>query len=316
MGAPHSEHVETFEMMKNQLGSSRMDTVLKMLLIAFVSLLAFSTGVYFGKAMVEQDYQYKALESDFKHAATTAENESAKSPEDAINEEEVAKLSDTYLNKEKDQLEAVAQKAAHGEEAKAGEKRNVASEHEEHAAATAHEEHAAPAAHEERAAATHEEHAAAPAAHDEHAAAPSKKAAPAHEEHTAAAEHGSAKPDLSAAHKAAERVANNASPIEEKQFVKEERVPTSLPKTVGTHGSVEFTVQVASYPTEDAAKSHANELVKKGFPAFPVEAVVNGRSWYRVSVGSFKTMKEATSYRAQLLKQAELPSAIVQKITR
>jgi cell division protein FtsN len=79
---------------------------------------------------------------------------------------------------------------------------------------------------------------------------------------------------------------------------------------------VEFTVQVASYPTAEAAKSHANELVKKGFPAFPVEAVVNGRSWYRVSVGSFKSQKEATAYRTTLLKQADLQSAIVQKISR
>ena len=54
----------------------------------------------------------------------------------------------------------------------------------------------------------------------------------------------------------------------------------------------------------------------KGFPAFPVEATIGGKTWYRVSVGSFKTQKEAITYRAQLLKQASLPSAIVQKIQR
>lgn len=298
-------------MMKNQLGSSRMDTVLKMLLIAFVSLLAFSTGVYFGKEMVEQDYQYKALESDFKHA-TTAQN---KSPEDAINEEEVANLSDKYLNAEKEDLADAAQRAAHGEEvhgtAKA-EQRGVASAHDDHQATKADphgDSHAAPAPK----AAAHDDHHAAPApaakkeaAHDDHHAAPAPKAST-----------HSAKPDLSAAHKAAERVANNAAPVSEpKHHEEENRVPTSLPKTVGGKGMVEFTVQVASYPTADAAKSHANELVKKGFPAFPVEAVVNGRSWYRVSVGSFKTQKEATAYRTTLLKQADLQSAIVQKIQR
>lgn len=314
-------------MMKNQVGSSRMDTVLKMLLIAFVSLLAFSTGVYFGKEMVEQDYQYKALESDFKHA-TTAE---AKTPEDAINEEEVATLSDKYLNAEKEDLAEKAQRAAHGEEVAAahGEARNVASAHDDHAAPApaAHDDHAAPAAaHDDHAApAQHAAPATKPAAHaDEHAAAPAPKAAapaPAskvavHGDDHAAPAH-SAKPDLSAAHKAAERVANNAAPVEEpKHHEEENRVPTSLPKTVGGKGMVEFTVQVASYPTADAAKSHANELVKKGFPAFPVEAVVNGRSWYRVSVGSFKSQKEATAYRTTLLKQAELQSAIVQKIQR
>lgn len=310
--------MEIRKMMKNQVGSSRMDTVLKMLLIAFVSLLAFSTGVYFGKEMVEQDYQYKALESDFKHA-TTAEN--TKSPEDAINEEEVAKLSDKYLSSEKEDLADAAQRAAHGEDvAGHGEKREVASAHDDHAAKPA-----APAAHGDAhaapKAAAHDDHHAAPAhtapahsapakkveTHDAHHAAPAPKAAAAH----------SAKPDLSAAHKAAERVANNAAPVEEpKHHVDENRVPTSLPKTVGGKGLVEFTVQVASYPTAEAAKSHANDLVKKGFPAFPVEAVVNGRSWYRVSVGSFKSQKEATAYRTTLLKQAELQSAIVQKIQR
>ena len=57
-------------------------------------------------------------------------------------------------------------------------------------------------------------------------------------------------------------------------------------------------------------------MVKKGFPAFPVEAKINGKTWYRVSVGSFKSFNDASKFRAQLLKQAELPSAIVQKVTR
>lgn len=316
--------MEIRKMMKNQMGSSRMDTVLKMLLIAFVSLLAFSTGVYFGKEMVEKDYQYKALESDFKHA-TVAEN--AKSPEDAINEEEVSKLMDKTLSSEKEDLADAAQRAAHGEDVTpgaTGEKREVASEHgDAHAAPAAHgDDHAAPAPKAEAHADAHAAPAPAPqeAAHEDHHAAPAPKAE-AHDDHHAApapkTAAASAKPDLSAAHKAAERVANNAAPVEEpKKQEEDNRIPTSLPKTVGGKGMVEFTVQVASYPTADAAKAHADDLVKKGFPAFPVEAVVNGRSWYRVSVGSFKSQKEATAYRTTLLKQADLPSAIVQKIQR
>ena len=244
-------------MAKTEQSSSKMDTVLKMLLIAFVSLLAFSSGVYFGKQMSDSDHQLKALESDFNTSTAVAAgaNAEGKAADDQMGDEEVAALSEKYMNAEKDSA-----------------KREVASEK-----ATAHEEHAA------------------------------------------SAEHGAAaKPDLSAAHKAAERVANNASPVSDKPEVAKptSRVPTSLPKTVGTNGSVEFTVQVASYPTSDAAKSYANDLVKKGFPAFPVEASINGKTWFRVSVGSFKTMKDATTYRAQLLKQADLQNAIVQRITR
>jgi len=300
-------------MAKTEQSSSRMDTVLKMLLIAFVSLLAFSSGVYFGKQMSDSDHQLKALESDFNTSSAVASNEEgAKAGEEQMGDEEVAALSEKYVNAEKGAEKDVQKAGEKPEEAK----REVASTHEEGA------EHAAPAK-AEHAPAAHEEHAAAPA-HEEHAA---EHAAPAHAEHAAehvapahaTAHEASAKPDLSAAHRAAERVANNASPVQNKPEVaakSESRVPTSLPKTVGTNGSVEFTVQVASYPTADAAKSYANDLVKKGFPAFPVEATVNGKTWYRVSVGSFKTMKDATTYRAQLLKQADLQNAIVQKITR
>lgn len=294
--------------MKNQLGSSRMDTVLKMLLIAFISLLAFSSGLYLGKQMSDNDYQLKALESDFSHSSQKVAEDShhEAAGEEAIVDEEVAALSDKYINAQKDELDA-AKKAAsetahHNEGDSKHESRKVASE--EHAKA---DSHAAPAhgAHPTGAAAAHK----APA-HREHDAAST--------DHSAPGTHGApaAKPDLSAAHKAAVRVANNAAPTEAPKPAPESRIPTSLPKTVGATADVEFTVQVASYPTADAAKAHAQELVGKGFPAFPVEATVSGRTWYRVSVGSFKSMKEATSYRTQILKQADIQSAIVQRIQR
>lgn len=265
-----------------------MDTILKMLLIAFVSLLAFSSGVYFGKQMSDSDYQLKALESDFNSHGTVAQK--TENPEDTISEDEVASLSEKYLNEEK--------KAERG----------VASE--EHGAKA--EGHEAPAAHGEKAA-----HAA-PAKHEEAAVGHGEEAAPKKADaHAAAAPAKSGKPDLSAVHKAAERVAHNAAPIEKAHApAAESRVPNSLPKTVGAKSVVEFTVQVASYPTAQAAKEHATRLVNKGLPAFPVEATINGRTWYRVSVGSFKTMKEATGFRAQVLKQADVTSAIVQKIQR
>ncbi len=291
--------------MKNQLGSSRMDTVLKMLLIAFISLLAFSSGVYFGKQLSDSDYQLKALESDYNHSTVkqTAENEEEPAAEEHLAEEDVAALSEKLVNNEK--LEMA--------EADHGESRKVASnDHGDHGG---HEAHAAPPA--------------APKAHPQQAASHAAKAAPAtkgHDDHAPAAQAHAApaakagavatRPDLSAAAKAAQRVANNAAPIEAAKPQPESRVPSSLPKTVGASQDVEFTVQVASYPTPEAAKDHANELVKKGFPAFPVEASVNGKVWYRVSVGSFRTQKDATTYRAQLLKQTALPSAIVQKIQR
>ena len=298
--------------MKNESGSSRMDTVLKMLLIAFVSLLAFSSGVYFGKQLSDSDYQLKALESDFNHGGVAKGGDDGHGDEnaaDAINQEEVAALSDKLVNSEKSDMD--------DEHDGKDESRKVASTHDSHAAAPAHghDAHAAPT----------KAPAAAKATPDKHADMHGAKHGDAH-----ASKHGSApakiaakpevkpdaKPDLTAASKAAMRVAQNAAPSEPEKPAPVSRVPNSLPKTVGSSQDVEFTVQVASYPTSEAARDHANELVKKGFPAFPVEANVNGKVWYRVSVGSFKTQKDAITYRAQLLKQTAMPSAVIQKIQR
>lgn len=341
----HHENVNQL----NENGSSRMDTVLKMLLIAFISLLAFSSGVYFGKQLSDSDYQLKALESDFNstHGTKTAEGGGEggtnTNPEDAINQEEVAALSEKLVSGEKSELakkdEHDADDKSHPSDEHASEQRKVASSA-GHGDSHADKGHAKPAAkngakpeaahgkadshdakadapapkadsHAEKAKA-HDDHA--HAKPDPHAAKPTEKA-PKADSHSAKA--ASQKPDLSAAAKAAQRVANNASPsADHGKAGSESRVPTSLPKTVGTSQDVEFTVQIASYPTAGAAKEHAEDLVKKGFPAFPVEATVNGKVWYRVSVGSFKTMREATVYRGQLVQQTTVPSAIVQRIRR
>jgi cell division protein FtsN len=45
-----------------------------------------------------------------------------------------------------------------------------------------------------------------------------------------------------------------------------------------------------------------------------VPASIKGKTWYRVSVGLYTTRKEATDARERLIQQAQLSSAIVQKI--
>lgn len=299
----------SFTSINNQAGNSRMDTILKMLLIAFVSLLAFSSGVYFGKQLSDSDYQLKALESDFNHGGVAKSDDHGDDSGDkagaAMSPEEVAALSEKLVNNEKTEMAAKenSHSDGHGDDhgAKKEETRAVASTggHGANEAEADHEDSHAP-----------------PAAATAHAA-PKAKEAPAKAVAKADA-HGDAhgKPDLTAATKAAQRVAHGAVPEEPAKIKVGTRTPTSLPKTVGASHDVEFTVQVASYPTAEAARDYANDLVAKGFPAFPVEANVGGKVWYRVSVGSFKSQKEATTYRAQLMKQASLPSAIVQKIQR
>lgn len=316
--------------MKNAAGNPRkssvLNVVLTMMLILFVSLLAFCSGLYLGKQLTDSEYQLKALEGDFSKASKTAKHDSGhkddehKTPSDVINDEDIDAMSEKFVTNEK---------AEENEPAHQREERTIASahgnthghddEHDAHTAApakAAHDDHAAPAKK-----SVHDEHAApakkqAANTHGDDHAAPAKAA---QDNHAAPAKeaHGKAKPDLSAVHKAAARVAQNAAPSEETHEAHEtNRVPTSLPKTVGVSADVEFTVQVASYPTMEAAKAKSEELEQKGFVSFPVPAQVNGKTWYRVSVGSFKTHKDATAYRAKFLQKTGLSTAIVQKIQR
>ncbi len=309
---------------QNERGASSWDLVLKILSITLVSLFAFSSGVWFGKKLSDSDHQRMALEGEFdKEIRKTAsdEHEPSTDDKDVLNDEEVAAAADKALETSRAKTE-VAEKAeavpAQGKDSHA-------------VAATGHAAPAsAPAAAHVPEKAT-EKVAAAPAEKAPQVSAATKTAskmttAPADVSHgersistrsvASAPAATSAKPDLSAVHQAANRVASNASPVAKEKPAQESRVPSSLPKTVGAANDVEFTVQVASYPTADAAKEHVESMVKKGFPAFPVEAKINGKVWYRVSVGSFKSFNDASKFRAQLLKQADLPSAIVQKIAR
>lgn len=297
----------------NERGASSWDLVLKILSITLVSLFAFSSGVWFGKKLSDSDHQRMALEGEFdkevrKTASVEEHADGALDDKEALSDEEVAAAADKALEAGKAKTE-VAEKAeavpalgesdahaapAHGEKASS---KAVATEHAAPAAAPAHGEKVS-----SKAVAT--EHAA--------PAAPVAKTTKTASKETAT----SGKPDLSAVHQAADRVAHNAAPVAKEAPPAASRVPSSLPKTVGASNDVEFTVQVASYPTAEAAKEHVEAMVKKGFPAFPVEAKINGKTWYRVSVGSFKSFNDASKFRAQLLKQADLPSAIVQKVTR
>ncbi len=93
----------------------------------------------------------------------------------------------------------------------------------------------------------------------------------------------------------------------------EGRVPSSVNK-VGA--ALEYTVQVAAYPNLQEAESTAAGFVKKGYPAFPFKVNIKGTDWYRVSIGSFKSKKEAMQYQADLQKQGVVKDSMVQKLTK
>lgn len=306
----HGTNVVT-QVVNNEHGGSSWDLVLKVLSITLVSLFAFSSGIWFGKKLSDSDYQRQALEGEFDREVQKSSDSlatyKAAEDDDVLTDEEVAAATDKAME--------ASRKAASADPAEAKADQVAA-----HSATTSTQQASATAVAAGGTVSAPATHAAVPVTP---ATIATKAAAKSPADGTATRAVAStspfaSKPDLSAAHQAATRVANNAAPTNPaaEQAKTESRVPSSLPKTVGASADVEFTVQVASYPTAEAAKEHVEAMVKKGFPAFPVEAKINGKTWYRVSVGSFKSFNEASKFRAQLLKQADLPSAIVQKIAR
>ncbi len=96
----------------------------------------------------------------------------------------------------------------------------------------------------------------------------------------------------------------------------ENRLPSSLPKDVAQYSVGKFTVQVASFATENEAKSRAENLKAMGFSSFYLPAEVKGKTWYRVSVGLFATEKEAKEFRVEFMEKSKSDTAIIQKIVQ
>jgi len=162
----------------------------------------------------------------------------------------------------------------------------------------------------------HKEHAEAPAEHKEAAThlegykkIGDAKTDAAHEVATAPATSAAASPVAAPA----ERVAKALAPAKD---VPEKRKPSTALPSVATSAIGKYTVQVASYATENEAREQVAKLKEKGFGAFYVNADIKGQTWYRVSIGLFADQASAMDYRKEILDSKSVYSAIVQKIVR
>ncbi len=276
----------------NQFGGSRTDTLVKLVLIFFISLLSFSVGTYVGKNVTESQYKLSSLESSLNDETAHASNEEPVEMKDdeTLTDEDIASLTDEFANAKKEEGKAGEE---HGEEAG----REVASAH----GNDPHAEKPAAAAPAKKPAAHHGE-----ADHAAPAAA-SKPAA-----HAAPAGHAHAPASTTKVATAAERVATGKSPSEAPKA----EVPKAetLPKEVASSTTGKYTVQIAAYMKEDEAIKKSEELKAQGYSAFYVTAQVNGKTWYRVSVGLFQSPSSAVEFKTELMKKANLQSAIVQKL--
>ena len=278
--------------MSAEKGSSKADTLVKVVLVFFISLLSFSVGTFVGKQVSDSDHRRLALEGEYKTERTVASTDKAEAGDEAISDKEVENLTEEFVNKEKSREPAAANEEEKAEPASAV----------EHAEGNGYKSYP-------RGKGPKEAKAERPPVKPEHAevaehehAAPTPAPAPAHPAKKA-----------DAAHAAAEKIAANKAPSD---GAPEERKPNAVLPAVASSAVGKYTVQVASYPSEEEAKNHAAGLKGKGWNAFYLPATIQGKPWFRVSVGLFNNDKSAKEFRAQFMKESGSKTALVQKIVQ
>jgi cell division septation protein DedD len=296
--------------MANNKGS-KTEFLVKLVLVFFISLLSFSVGTFVGKQVSDSDYRRAALEGEMgahRDTASVEEDEGHEGKkENALSEEEIASLTDEFIESEKKKIDGEAEE--HGEAGKHGEEavgdHPAAGDHEE-APATTHagnnQGYKKFGAHEEA------------SAHDTSHAVPSKEVAKKvndKREEVAAYKKEIAAKARDIASTAAEKVAHNEAAS---TGVAEKRNPSSVLPSVASSAVGKYTVQIASYATEGEAKAHAAKLKDKGWNAFYIPAAVSGHTWFRVSVGLFNSAASAKNFQDELAKDGNITSSIVQKI--
>src|SRR5438552_870146 len=90
--------------MTAEKGGSKADTLVKVVLVFFISLLSFSVGTFVGKQVSDSDHRRMALEGEFKadRSVASAETKDGVEPNsEKISEKEVESLTEEFVNKEK-----------------------------------------------------------------------------------------------------------------------------------------------------------------------------------------------------------------------
>lgn len=244
--------------------SQKTDTMIKLALVFFISLLSFSIGTFVGKKYSDNQHRLASLEpqkSNPHEAATTTEfasgHEGEKEKTGKMSDEEVAKIAEEFAQDD---------------------------------------------------------------------SIPSNPSSKAEEKTIANVENEKEIKEISAQPQAvADKKASSVKTVHSEMKKIEERKPSSVenhptastPKTTVTTTTTAisnmYTLQVGSFPTEDEASKLVKTLTDKGFKSSFIPASVNGKTWYRVNVGLFGTVKEAQDYKPGFLEKSKLTSAIVQK---
>ncbi len=87
--------------MHKQFGGSRTDTLIKLVLIFFISLLSFSVGTFVGKKFSDSQHKLAQLESEYegepaRGTASVAPNQLDVKPDEALTEKDIQQIADEF----------------------------------------------------------------------------------------------------------------------------------------------------------------------------------------------------------------------------
>lgn len=84
--------------------------------------------------------------------------------------------------------------------------------------------------------------------------------------------------------------------------------------SVGPNALDGWVIQVAAFQDIDDALKVKNQIISAGFIDYLYKTQINGKSWYRVNVGPFKTVTEATNYKQSQKVHFKFKGAFVRKL--
>lgn len=267
--------------------SQKTNSMLKLALVFFISLLSFSIGTYVGKKYSDNQYKLSQLEPNKKGAHEGSTTEFA-----ATETEEHGESHATAANEhgEKHEAGGESQKLTDSEVAKIAEEFASESNNSQ----------------DEKPIQTVE-------ADEKPIKTIVNEKATAH--HAAAATPAPAHAPTQAAVTSVKPMPAKTTVATVKMATSHEREPSSIPPSKeGTSVGAHYTVQIGSFPSEADAQKMTKEMLAKGIKTSYINAQVKGQTYYRVNVGLFGTAKEADEYKKDFLEKTKLTSAFVQKV--
>lgn len=259
----------------NQNGGSKTDTVVKLVLVFFISLLSFSVGTFVGKQFSDSQHRLATLENEYnrdanegRSTASIPGNEMNIEPSEILSNEDVAKLAEEFVQDKKTET-----------------KRDVANTD----------------------------------IIDSDLGHPVNKPISNRQPKSTAEESAEViakRSGKSLTDYAADKIAADKAPLAAVKPETKKASAPNLPETVAADVKGKYTIQVSAHQNEPEAKTKVSELTNKGFVANYISADVNGKTWYRVGVGTFGTVKSAKEYLEKVKDNPSFKGAIVRQIVQ